>query len=201
MPLKGWCIPRVQRVVLIYFVLHLQWRYSKPSLPLSVEVRLRAYVFVQIVRREEIYLALCRCSANSVEDGARITAHDYIAERLDEIYARHGYEADILVTETLEGEGGRARIRDCMRIARDTRGKVLLGVTAEEITDYLDGIGDLPRSDSVTFTTDGLTVTVRPSGTEPKIKLYITVMASDRSNAERQVNETIERVKSFILNK
>lgn len=123
-----------------------------------------------------------------------------LSERLDELYSRHGYEVNLLVTETLEGDIGSTRIREFMRIARTTCGKVILGVTAEGITDYLGGIYGLPPTDSVTFTTDGLTVTVRPSGTEPKIKLYITATSCDRERADITARETVSRIRAFINN-
>ena len=65
--------------------------------------------------------------------------------------------------------------------------------------DYSKGLDGLPASDVLKFYTESGSVVIRPSGTEPKVKAYISVTAKNRSEAEK-IEESIgaelaERIK------
>ncbi len=56
----------------------------------------------------------------------------------------------------------------------------------ENVLDYSEGLGNLPKSDVLKYLLeDNCSVVVRPSGTEPKLKVYVSVSAPDRSSAEK----------------
>ncbi|WP_201276717.1 phospho-sugar mutase [Marisediminicola senii] len=60
------------------------------------------------------------------------------------------------------------------------------GVRVSSIDDFIDGFGPFPASNILRiFTSDGSRVIVRPSGTEPKVKVYIDAVSTDGSGAER----------------
>ena len=69
------------------------------------------------------------------------------------------------------------------RIMNDLREdpiKEINGIGVKEVKDYLSGIDGLPKSDVLKyFFEDGSTVVIRPSGTEPKLKLYISAINKD----------------------
>lgn len=63
----------------------------------------------------------------------------------------------------------------------------------EEECDYLKGLDDLPASNVLKFLLDGnCSVIIRPSGTEPKLKVYISVNADSRAEAMRMEAEISE---------
>ena len=59
-------------------------------------------------------------------------------------------------------------------------------------TDYRNGVDGLPKSDVLKLTLPVGTVIVRPSGTEPKLKLYLSVSAKDATEAERTENRLMQ---------
>ena len=72
------------------------------------------------------------------------------------------------------------------REGKDTFG----GVKTESLKDYSKGIDGLPASDVLKFFIEGGSVVIRPSGTEPKLKTYISVVAGDEQEA-RAIEEKI----------
>jgi phosphoglucomutase len=106
-----------------------------------------------------------------------------IAARLAELYAEYGYYLDVLDSYTLKGKDGSEKIR---AISADLReiGAALTEDTVS-VTDYAAGAEGLPKSDVLKFRfADGSWLAVRPSGTEPKIKVYYSVRRADRDEAE-----------------
>ena len=71
---------------------------------------------------------------------------------------------------------------DCQRRAFAHLG----GVPVTGVDDFIDGFGPFPASNILRiFTSDGSRVIVRPSGTEPKVKVYIDAVSTDGTGAER----------------
>ena len=111
---------------------------------------------------------------------------------LDSIYREYGYERTALYSYTFPGADGIAKMKGIMSHFRDT-GADFSGIPILFSKDYSLGIEDLPKSNVIKFYLDGeSTVTLRPSGTEPKLKVYISVRAADRESAERKT----EKIKS-----
>ena len=91
----------------------------------------------------------------------------------------------------------------CTMMTSSRKGlKQIGGVDSEKLLDYETGIDGLPKSDVVKFyLKDGSTVTIRPSGTEPKIKVYLSVQAKDQKSAseeaDRLMGDMQDRISSF----
>lgn len=111
---------------------------------------------------------------------------------LDSIYREHGYESTALYSYTFPGADGIGKMKRIMAEFRDT-GADFSGIPICFSKDYSLGIEELPKSDVMKFfLCNDSTVTLRPSGTEPKLKVYISVRAAVRESADRQT----EKIKS-----
>lgn len=61
----------------------------------------------------------------------------------------------------------------------------IAGQKVEKTEDYSVGLNGLPKSDVLKYFTASGSVVIRPSGTEPKLKIYISVTAEDKATAEK----------------
>jgi phosphoglucomutase len=101
----------------------------------------------------------------------------HLSRVLDEIFIRHGVYYESLVTFTMPGQQGAQDIKAIMQTLRVSPPKALGGrFTLTSVKDFQSGNETLPLSDVLQFIShDGSLVSIRPSGTEPKIKLYFSV--------------------------
>ena len=107
-----------------------------------------------------------------------------LLDKLNEIYSRFGYCMNTLHSYKFPGSTGMTKMQEIM--AGLHQGLETIGgrkVTRTE--DYLPGLNGLPKSDVLKYYTDSGSVVVRPSGTEPKLKAYISVTAENRTEAEK----------------
>ena len=120
-----------------------------------------------------------------------------LAEALDALYGTYGYMADDVVSYTLEGKAGLDAIASTMGWLRSGRPAAFGEFRVASWRDYVtlesfdastgkSGAIDMPEtSDVLAYTmTDGSGFLIRPSGTEPKIKLYYGASAPTRAEAE-----------------
>lgn len=114
-----------------------------------------------------------------------------LLDRMNELYEEYGYYKDALDSFTLKGKDGLEQIGSMMRRLRE--GISPFENTAQIIdyskpVDAESGFGRLPASNVLKYILDdGSWVSVRPSGTEPKIKIYYNVKGSDRDEAEKKL--------------
>ena len=108
---------------------------------------------------------------------------------LIDIYERYGYTTESLKTLTLEGADGAAKIKAAMEKLRNKTPREIAGHKVTEVKDYLGGIDGLPKSDVLKFFLDDGWCAVRPSGTEPKIKLYFGLNGKDKTAADKMFDE------------
>ena len=106
-----------------------------------------------------------------------------LLEKLSELYAQYGYCLNTLRSHTFPGSAGMQKMGEIMADFR--RGvESVGGVKVTYTEDYSRGLNGLPKSDVLKFYLDTGSVVVRPSGTEPKLKTYISVTAENRQRAE-----------------
>jgi len=123
---------------------------------------------------------LCECAAWLAERGQSLYGY------LQEIYAEYGYFKESLISVTKKGKDGIEQIQQMMVDFRSNPPKALAGSPVVKVIDYNkpEETG-LPKSNVLQFfSEDGCKVTVRPSGTEPKIKFYFSACgpAADARN-------------------
>lgn len=106
-----------------------------------------------------------------------------LVDALDVIYAEYGYYFDCLETFVLKGKEGAEKIQAAMKAMRED-GENLFD-DLETLLDYSKGIDDLPKENVLRFDfKDGSWAAARPSGTEPKLKLYFSVKGENKAQAE-----------------
>ena len=121
-----------------------------------------------------------------------------LVDGLNEIYDKYGYYLDFLDSFVLKGKDGAEKIQNLMVEFRN-KGKELLP-DIKEIVDFKDGIRDLPKENVLKYIfNDGSWMAVRPSGTEPKIKVYYSIVDPDKNNAKARLEE-IRQTISLIIN-
>lgn len=121
-----------------------------------------------------------------------------LVDGLNEIYDKYGYYLDFLDSFLLKGKDGAEKIQNLMVEFRN-KGKELLP-DIKEIVDFKDGIRDLPKENVLKYIfNDGSWMAVRPSGTEPKIKVYYSIVDPDKSKAKARL-ENIRQTISSIIN-
>ena len=108
-----------------------------------------------------------------------------LTDQLAKLYERYGYCRNTLHSYQFEGSAGFARMQGIMAAFRQGI-TVFGGKAVEKVLDYSAGLDGLPKADVLKFYLDGgTTLVVRPSGTEPKLKLYLSVTAKDEAEAAR----------------
>jgi phosphomannomutase len=118
-----------------------------------------------------------------------------IADQLDRFSERFGHFASAQVSIRVRDLADIGRMMSELRSAPPVE---LGGVRIERIEDLRDGWGDLPPSDVLRFRLDdGSRVMVRPSGTEPKLKVYVDAWSGEGTAAERR-READDRVESLV---
>ena len=121
-----------------------------------------------------------------------------LVDGLNDIYDEFGYYLDYLDSFVLKGKDGAEKIQSLMADFR-AKGTALLPNT-KEIIDFKDGIRDLPKENVLKYIfDDGSWMAVRPSGTEPKIKVYYSIVDENRQNAGVRL-ENIRNTISSIIN-
>ena len=120
-----------------------------------------------------------------------------LMERLNQIYAEFGYCLNTLHSYQFEGSAGFKRMQAIMAAFRDPIER-LGGRKVNRVLDYAPGLDGLPKSDVLKFLLEGASVVVRPSGTEPKLKVYASVTAPDRAAAAAQEAALIADVERII---
>lgn len=120
-----------------------------------------------------------------------------LVDGLNEIYDEYGYYLDFLDSFVLKGKDGAEKIQSLMAYFRNTGKDLFDGI--DNIVDFSTGIRDLPKENVLKYIwKDGSWMAVRPSGTEPKIKVYYSVVDSDRANAQTRLDAIRNKIREII---
>ena len=115
-----------------------------------------------------------------------------LLNKLNELYQTYGYCLNTLHSYEFDGSAGFAKMQNIMKTFREEVGPgkrvdAFAGKMVEEVLDYSRGLDGLPKSDVLKYLLEGhCSVVVRPSGTEPKLKAYISVSAEDKVQVENE---------------
>lgn len=121
-----------------------------------------------------------------------------LLDKLNELYNTYGYCLNTLHSYEFEGASGFEKMQNIMASFRGDI-KEFAGMKIETCLDYNLGIDDLPKSDVLKFYLEkNCSVVVRPSGTEPKLKLYISVNAKDEASAHTVEEALVTELEKFL---
>ncbi len=159
-------------------------------------------------------LYIAECAAEFRQQGKTLL------DRLDELYAEHGYFLEGQMSKVCEGAEGSRQIAQIMTAFREQPPVELAGLPLQSVRDFgthevrtlpeNKRVADLPQPQGnllffETASTNGVTVriAVRPSGTEPKIKFYLfarsdVTIADQLDRIKKQTGDTIQRVQSSL---
>lgn len=156
-------------------------------------------------------LLVCQMAASHKAEGRSLT------EALEELYRKYGFYREKVLNYVFEGSEGVKKISGIMDFFRNSQRESFLGERPSEITDYREGsrymLGDcsgcvlaagsrptgLPRENVMGFSfRSGREFIVRPSGTEPKLKIYLFSAAADSDKAEADIEKMEREIKNLI---
>ena len=163
-------------------------------------------------------MLVCGMAAQSFDKG------ETLFDRLERIYKKHGYGFEQAVSFTLEGKEGIAKIGECMISLRNDVEKVtdiegakalIGGPEVKAVRDYQksvryefteDGVKtsvlDLPKSNVLLYELGGDKgldwACARPSGTEPKLKIYFGVYGDTEDGAKTTLEKVKDEMSSFV---
>ena len=108
-----------------------------------------------------------------------------LAQAMRALYEKHGWWLNRTASVSFPGAAGAETMRGIMAKLREQAPSELAGRAIEAVVDYEGGVNGLPSANVVEFDVEGGNkVIVRPSGTEPKIKLYVFAKDADRAAAD-----------------
>ncbi|MBQ8636746.1 MAG: phospho-sugar mutase [Clostridia bacterium] len=121
-------------------------------------------------------------------------------EALQNIYKKYGYFVERTISITMPGKDGMEKMAELLANLRKTPITTASGMDVTSVTDYQNDDTGLPKSDVLSYRlSDGKTYfIVRPSGTEPKIKIYLGTSADSYENADKIIDDVLADVKNQL---
>ena len=133
-----------------------------------------------------------------------------LVDVMNSLYDEFGYYSNVVESYTFEGAAGMEKMASIMDGLRSNPPKEIAGMPVVSISDYKTSTVtytdsspseriDLPKSNVIAFSLEnGNKVIVRPSGTEPKIKAYITAIGTDRQSADELAGVMVNAAGKFM---
>ena len=136
-------------------------------------------------------LLICEAAAYYKEQGMTLL------DALYSIYAKYGFYSEKVINIEITGAYASEKMAELMRNLRSNPILKVGNACVSEVIDYEKGIDDLPKSNMLYYKLDdGSNFVIRPSGTEPKVKIYVMTLADNcadsKEKAETYANEIEE---------
>lgn len=123
-----------------------------------------------------------------------------LVEILEDIYSQYGYYLDQLYNFKMTGKDGQSKITGIMQTFRDNPPKELGGIRVEVIEDFKKGINGLEPANVIKIKLeDGSFIALRPSGTEPKFKMYCCIKGKNQETANNKLSGIYNEIKEKYL--
>ena len=136
-------------------------------------------------------MLICEMTAYNKNNGKTLV------DALEEIYKDYGYYLDALDSFVLQGIDGVQKMNAVLDALRARGASAFQDV--ETVQDFSEGIGDLPKENVLKYLfRNGSWLAVRPSGTEPKLKVYYSVRGESHEAAAEQLSALREQMKAVV---
>jgi phosphomannomutase len=138
------------------------------------------------------------------------TKNKTLLDVIQDIYDEHGYQLENNYSMILEGIEGKKRIERIMEYYRENYPERIEDMKLIKYADYLENKevdvktgkeekSEIPTSNVLRFWfDDGSWYSIRPSGTEPKIKIYIYSKDKDRKRSEQKLDQINSKIKEIF---
>ena len=122
-----------------------------------------------------------------------------LLDKLDELYRTYGYQINSLQSYEFDGSSGFKKMQDIMTNFRINPLVEINGIKVENCLDYSQGLDGLPKSDVLKYyLEDKSSVVIRPSGTEPKLKTYISTLRKTKDESIKANKELADFLRVFF---
>ncbi|WP_248927118.1 phospho-sugar mutase [Paenibacillus hamazuiensis] len=146
--------------------------------------------------KDAVVAAMLICEAAAYYKSKGKTLYDV----LQELYRRHGFYQERLESRTLKGKDGVMQIQAIMDRWRNKPPSELNGLRVTMVEDFSQGLYGLPKENVLKYTLeDESWFCLRPSGTEPKIKIYFAVKRNSGAEAEEAIDALTQTVMAGIV--
>ncbi len=127
------------------------------------------------------------------------TGNISLTDQLTKIYKEFGYFENSLKSYEFPGSDGFSKMQNIMKRLRTEPLEKIDNYKVIKINDYLDGIDGLPKSDVLKYYLDnGGSIVIRPSGTEPKLKTYISTQGGNKDEASELNGIIVNEIEKII---
>jgi phosphomannomutase len=116
---------------------------------------------------------------------------------LQEIYERYGYYKTELKSISLPGKDGMEKMKEILANIRKNPPKEIDGQPLT-FDDFAQDLYGLPNSDVLRFKNEDYRIIIRPSGTEPKMKIYLQAKGKTIANAQEKICAMLKFIEAFI---
>ena len=129
---------------------------------------------------------------------------------MQDIYDEYGMYMNTLLNFAFAGAEGMDKMKAIMSELRENPPKEIAGMKVTKVSDYLNSVAvdtetgeksvlTLPKSNVLAYALPGgNSAIIRPSGTEPKIKIYVTAVGKDRADAQALTDKISADMKGFV---
>lgn len=140
-------------------------------------------------------LLICEAAAWYASQGKSLL------DALTELYEEFGYYSNDLLSFSFEGATGMAKMTSLMASLRQNPPAQIAGIPVVEVLDYQAQGTGLPLADVLEFHMEGKgKVMIRPSGTEPKVKIYLSAVGSSQETSHQALNVLAEGASRLLEN-
>lgn len=141
--------------------------------------------------KDAVVASMLICEAAAYYKSQGLTLY----EVLQQLYSRHGFFLEHLESRTMKGKDGLEQIQSIMQEWREQPSAVIDGLKVVKTEDFSAGLYGLPQENVLKYTLeDDSWFCLRPSGTEPKIKIYFAVRGTSSHDAEAALQRLVQHV-------